>query len=197
MGYRQRIGADARRELIAEAAVRLFAERGYHGVSLDEVAAEAGVTKPVVYDHAISKADLYSGLLEREHDELLVHVVERLDDSGPLEDRIRSALDRFFAWAMNHPFAWRLLFGDDTTGDRDVAAVHKTLQERANRAVAQRVLGGVVATDPQRAEMVGQILGGATRSLVRWWQDHPDVPKDDLVEAVMGVVWHGLERSAS
>jgi AcrR family transcriptional regulator len=197
--YRQRIGADARRELIAEAALRLFAERGYHGVSLDEVASEAGVTKPVVYDHAISKADLYSGLLERQHDELLAHVVQELDDSGPLEDRIRSALDTFFTWAREHPFAWRLLFGDDTTGDRDVAAVHRALQERANRAVAHRVLGGTegLAAAPRRAEMLGQILGGATRSLVRWWDDHPEVPKDDLVETIMDVVWRGLENSAS
>lgn len=198
MGYRQRIGADARRELIAEAAVRLFAERGYHGVSLDEIASEAGVTKPVVYDHAVSKADLYSGLLERQHDELLEHVVQHLDDAGPLEERIRSALDTFFTWAREHPFAWRLLFGDDTTGDPHVAAVHRTLQDRANRSVAERVLrdlpgGGSVGS--RRAEMVGQILGGTTRSLIRWWYDHPDVPKDELIEVVMTVVWHGLGRA--
>lgn len=197
---RVRLGASERRELILEAAARLFAERGYHGVSLDEIAAEAGVTKPVVYDHAVSKADLYSGLLERHHAELLGHIVEHLDADGPLEERVRSALRTLFAWARDHPFAWRLLFSDDTTGNPDVATIHQTVQERANREVATLVLSALspeTAGEALRLEMIGQILGGATRSLIRWWLGHPHLPEEVLVETLMDVLWSGMRATLS
>lgn len=197
---RKRLEPGQRRELIMEAALRLFAERGYHGVSLDEIAAAAGVTKPVVYDHAVSKEDLYSGLLERQHEELLAHIVAHLEATGPLEKRVRSALHTLFNWASDNPSAWQLLFSDDTTGDRYIASIHKTVQRRANREVAKRVLPVTDATSKQtefRLEMIGEILGGATRSLIRWWHDHSDVPKTLLVETLMGVVWNGMATAVA
>jgi AcrR family transcriptional regulator len=195
---RRRLAADQRREMIIEAAGRLFAERGYHGVSLDEIAAEAGVTKPVVYDHPVSKGDLYAGLLERHHEELLAHIIEHLDAEGTLEERMRSALRTLFGWAREHPFAWRLLFSDDTTGDPHVASIHRRVQQRANREVAKRVLSGVQAEGAdqvQRLEMAGEILGGATRSLIRWWHSHPEVSEEVLVDTLMKVVWSGMSTT--
>jgi AcrR family transcriptional regulator len=195
---RKRLGADRRREMIVAAALQLFADRGYHGVSLDEIAAEAGVTKPVIYDHAISKSDLYSGVLQRQHEELLSHIVEHLDDEGPLEERVRSALRTLFGWARHNPFAWRLLFGDDTTADADVAAIHRAVQSRASHEVSKRVLSGIRATSQEevtRLEMIGEILGGATRSLIRWWHTHPDIPEEVLVETLVAVIWRGMASS--
>ncbi|HEX2050147.1 MAG TPA: TetR/AcrR family transcriptional regulator [Actinomycetota bacterium] len=193
MSDRTRLGAEARRELIVSAAVRLFAERGFHGVSLDEIAAEAGVTKPVLYDHAVSKIDLYSGLLEREHDELVAYVAEHVE-GGTVEERATSALRTLFDWAQDRPCSWRLLFDDDVTGDPHVASLHAAVRMRVNLEVAVRLLAATPAEsrDPLEVEMVGAVVGGAARSLVRWWCDHPGVPKERVVEAAAGVVSHGL-----
>src|SRR5207248_2793535 len=49
------------------------------------------------------------------------------------------------------------------------------------------------ATDPA-VEMLAQLLSGAVQSLALWWQDHPDIPRERLVEAVMDFCWVGLER---
>ena len=62
---RKRMTAAARREVIARAATEVFAERGYQGASVEEIARRSGVTPPVVYDHFDSKQDLYRCLLER------------------------------------------------------------------------------------------------------------------------------------
>ena len=62
---RRRLTAAARREVIAVAAAELFAERGYRGASIEEIARRSGVTPPVVYEHFESKRELYRDLLER------------------------------------------------------------------------------------------------------------------------------------
>src|SRR3954462_3334303 len=67
---RRRLPVAERRELIVEVAGQLFGERGYEGTRLDDVAAAAGVTKPVLYRHFDSKRDLYLALLARHRDDL-------------------------------------------------------------------------------------------------------------------------------
>ena len=67
---RKRIAPDARRELIEAAAARLFAERGYGGTTLDDIASHAHVTKPMVYRHFESKKALYLALLARHRDDM-------------------------------------------------------------------------------------------------------------------------------
>jgi AcrR family transcriptional regulator len=72
------------RELLLDAAIEVFAEKGYHGASLDDVADAAGFTKGAVYSNFTRKSDLFRALLEREaarHDQALTQTVARV----PLE----------------------------------------------------------------------------------------------------------------
>src|SRR2546430_6494223 len=89
---RKRLSAEARRELIEQAASEVFAERGYHGASIDEIAGRSGVSAPVVYDHFASKQDLYKRLLERHQRDLLDLWRVQLAGDDPPERRIRRAL---------------------------------------------------------------------------------------------------------
>jgi len=82
-----------RREVIERAASEVFAERGYHGASLDEICRRSGVTPPVLYDHFASKLDLHKHLLERTRDELLQVWREHLAGDEPAAVRIPRALD--------------------------------------------------------------------------------------------------------
>jgi AcrR family transcriptional regulator len=66
----RRLPPGERRALIVDAAGRLFGERGYEGTRLEDVAAAAGVTKPILYRHFADKAALYLALLERHRDDL-------------------------------------------------------------------------------------------------------------------------------
>ena len=65
---KRRLPGAERRELILESAGRQFGERGYAHTSLDEIAAAAGVTKPILYRHFESKKACYLALLERHRD---------------------------------------------------------------------------------------------------------------------------------
>ena len=82
MPKRKRLPAAERRALIEAAALELFAERGYHGTAIDEIARRAGVSPPVLYDHFASKVALHQRLLERTRDELLQMWRDNLGGGG-------------------------------------------------------------------------------------------------------------------
>src|ERR687896_1804860 len=100
---RRRMSAEARREVIERAAAGVFAERGYHGASIDEICRRCECTPPVLYDHFASKLDLHRRLLERTRDELLQLWRENLAGDEPAEERIPRALDAWARYVEGHP----------------------------------------------------------------------------------------------
>src|SRR2546423_6160173 len=92
-----RLPVQERRVLIVEAAGRLFGERGYEATRLADVAAAAGVTKPIVYRHFDSKKALYLALLTRHRDDL-GSFADAIPAAGPPEERLRTVLEGWFAY---------------------------------------------------------------------------------------------------
>ena len=105
----RRLSAAARREVIELAASEVFAEHGYHGASINEIASRSGVSPPVVYDHFESKQELYKRLLERHQEDLLELWRVQLAGDDPPEQRIRRALNAWFEYIEAHP-AWLMVF---------------------------------------------------------------------------------------
>src|ERR1700677_4714523 len=105
--------ANERRTRILAGAMRVFAERGYEGASMTEIARAGGVTAAVIYDHFASKQELHGALLEGQTDALLAHVGGAVGSAGPeSEQRMRVGVDAFFEFVEVNPFAWRLIFRD-------------------------------------------------------------------------------------
>src|SRR5438874_2958853 len=130
----RRLPPAERRRTLVHAASQLFAERGYDYVTLDEVAARAGVTKVIVYRHFDSKKALYLTLLAAHRDELLKTLTEGMAVERPLEDRVQVVADAWFAYVEAHPFAWTMLFRD-TTGDPEIRAFHETMRDTARATI--------------------------------------------------------------
>src|SRR5204863_3897180 len=110
-GERRRLPVAERRELIVAAAGHLFGEAGYDGTRLDDIAAAAGVTKPVLYRHFDSKRDLYLALLERHREDLPTFGAAIPADGTP-EERLRAVLDFWLDYVEAHVYSWRMLFRD-------------------------------------------------------------------------------------
>lgn len=196
---RRRLSAPARRELIEAAATELFSERGYYATSIDEIARRSGVTPPVLYDHFESKQDLYRRLLEGHFAGLRRVWRENLPGSEPADRRIAQAVDAWFAYVQDHPFAARMLFRD-TTGDPTIAAMHEEVMA-ASRAemlpllTGQEGLDGVVGSLSETGiEMIWVVLRGVLQGLAMWWDSHPEVGREQLVATAMGSLWIGFER---
>ncbi len=194
--FKPRVSGDERRSVIERAAARLFAERGYDGTSLLSIAAVAGVSRAVVYDHFSSKRELYTHLVTVEGAELLRQVQEVASEpaSDPAEGMSRS-IDAFFGWMQEHPLGWRLLFCDSPT-DAELAASHRGAHDQATVAIAALLAQAALAQgrpiEPRRAEMLAVALKQATNGLASWWYEHREVPRDQVVAAAMDVCWQGL-----
>lgn len=197
---RRRLSREERRARIEEAALGLFAQRGYHGASIAAIAARAGVTPPVVYDHFDSKLALHRRLLERTREELLEMWREHLSGETPVAERVPAAIEAWARYVENHPYAPRMYFFE-TTGLPEIQAVHERIQAEARLTLAAILAGqpGGAALagseDPLAMEMAAETLRSALAGLAIWWTDHPDVPRARIVEVALNVGWIGLERA--
>jgi AcrR family transcriptional regulator len=191
----KRLPPDQRRALIEDAAARLFAERGYAGTRLNDIAAAANVTKPMLYRHFDSKQALHLSLLAKHRDQLLEQLAAHATAAGPLEARLPAIIDAWYAWVEDHPYAWRMLFRD-TTGDPEILAFHRELQ-----ASARSLTMALIEAEPElsipaaEVEPLAEVIRSATTGLALWWLDHPEVPRDVLVQTMTRVTQGLLERS--
>jgi AcrR family transcriptional regulator len=196
---RKRLTAAERREVIVVAATELFAERGYQGTSIEEIARRSGVTPPVVYDHFASKRELYRELLERHFADLQQVWRQNFVGAEPSEARIARSFDAWFAYIEEHPFAGRMLFRE-TTGDPLVAAIHAEVAAGSRAAVMPLVADEASITDVADAsssltlDMVWEVLRGVLQGLAMWWYENPEVPREQVVAVAMNTLWIGFER---
>ena len=196
---RRRLPASERRVLILDAALRTFAANGYDGAAMDEIAAAAGVSKAVVYDHVSSKRELYTQLLDAIRDDL-ERAVERSLAPAELrgEARVRAAVTAIFRYVQENKEASRLLLLE--LQGASVSQVGRQLEERIADELAQ-TLGddaGLFDRHPERARqlrVLAELLKASVLGIVGWWYRHPDIPRDDLVERSVGVIWPAIDRA--
>lgn len=197
---RRRLSAAARKELIERAATEELAAHGYAGASIDAIARRAGVSAPVVYDHFASKLDLFRRLLERTRDELLAMWVRELAGEEPTDVRMRRAFGAWARYVEANRFAARMYF-QEATGDPRARAAHRAIQAQG-RAALGAILGHepgarrAVGDDPELLEMNAEVIRAGLAGLAIWWDEHPHVPRERIVETAMNVLWTGFERLA-
>jgi len=187
---RRRLPNEERRALIVEAAGRLFAAHGYDAARLEDVAAAAGVTKPILYRHFDSKQALYLALLGRHRDDLSSFAAA-IPAAGATEDRLRTVLEVWIAYVETHSYAWTMLFRD-SGGGPEIHAFRSEVHARA-RAVLADLIGSLSGAPIPREELepLAELMSMGMAALVLWWMDNPAVPRRAVLDA-MTRVWAGL-----
>ena len=187
---RKRLAPEQRRHLIVEAAGRLFGEHGYDATRLDDVAAAAGVTKPVLYRHFDDKTALYLALLER-HREDLGTFAGAIPAAGALEQRLRAVLEVWLDYVETHAYAWRMLFRD-SGGGPEVQAFRVDVHERARTTLVALIRALSAKPIPARElEPLAELLSMGMASLVLWWIDDPAATREAILDAIARV-WLGV-----
>jgi len=187
---RRRLPVAERRELIMEAAGRLFGERGYDGTRLDDIAAAAGVTKPVLYRHFDSKKKLYLALLARHRDDL-GSFTGVMPATGSHREWLRNVLDVWLAYVETHSYAWKMLFRD-TGGGPEIHDFRLEVHARARAVLVDIIRAQNDAGIPARElAPLAELLSMGMASLVLWWMDNPDTSREALIDS-MTRVWMGL-----
>jgi AcrR family transcriptional regulator len=192
------MSAAARREVIEAAASELFAERGYQGTTVDDIAKASGVTAPVVYDHFDSKLELHRRLLERHYAELRQLWRDQLTTDDPPSISVPRAVDAWFAYVQAHPYAWRMLFRD-TTGEPQVQAIHSQVVAQSRAAITplfveQPGVAQLAGPGSDALDMAWEVARAVLQGLALWWYEHQHVPREQVLATAMNALWIGLER---
>jgi AcrR family transcriptional regulator len=184
---RTRLSSAQRRVLIEDSAARLFARDGYTATTVEDIVAEAGVSKPMLYRHFESKKELHMKLLERRRDELAAAPLDRfLQAKGSPEERLPAMIDEWFAHVEQHPDTSRLLF-QDATGDSDVQALQRELRRRQRAADVALLREFAPHLPEHELEPLGEIIRSSLTGLALWWLDNPDVPRATVTGAILRV----------
>jgi AcrR family transcriptional regulator len=185
---RKRVSAGERRELVLRAAGPLFGQHGYAGTRLDDVAAAAHVTKPIVYRHFDSKKALYLALLAKHEADLPVFFRDLdLDAEQPPDEILRAILEHWLDYVRENSHAWLMLFRDNS-GDDEIRAYRRKVSARARDLLAAFIAAqSVVEIPPAQVEPTAELLRSGLAGLALWWIDNPAVPKDVIVEVAVRV----------
>jgi AcrR family transcriptional regulator len=162
-----------REEQMLDAARGLFAERGYAAVTMDDVAAAVGVTKPLLYTYFGNKERLYVACMEPAGDALTTTVVEAVEGARSYEEAVERGIHAFFAFVDRDRDAWRVLFDETAPVGGEVARHVAEQRERIVGLVAAARLGALPAEQRDRAavevEAISTAILGAAEALARWW----------------------------
>ena len=189
---RIRLSAPQRRSQLLAVAGRLFAEQGFHGLSMEQLADAAGVSKPVLYQHFPSKRELYLALVNDATAELQAQVREALDGTTDNQARVEAAISAYFDFVEDQRF--QLLFGTAEMNDADV----RDAVDGAFSRIAD-VIGRLIADDaglsPESANFLASGVRGFATEGARWWLEHRNgdtVDKAEAVRLLSRLVWRGL-----
>ncbi len=192
-GAKRRLTAQARREAILDAATAVFAERGYNGASVDDVAGAAGVSKALIYEHFPSKKDLHASLVERETTELFARLEANAGTGTQGAERMRGGVEAFLGFVAERREAWRMLFRD--AADPEMVEMLDRVEEQAAGVLVALMEEEVDEDEPREdLEVFARLLSGALQAVANWWLEHPEVGRAELADRVMDFAWLGLER---
>lgn len=194
-GRKQRWAAhrEARRGELVEAAVRAITAQG-PGVGMDDIAAEAGVTKPVVYRYFTDKADLYVAVGQRAANDLLAEVVGAIEAGGPPKDLLTTAIDAYLAQIERAPNLYRFVVARpflDRAPSTDLVDDYRSL---IATAVARSMGEGLRAAglDSGGAEAWGHGVVGFVQQAGDWWIERRSMSRADLTSYLVALLWGGL-----
>jgi AcrR family transcriptional regulator len=179
-------------EQTLETAHALFAERGYGPLTMDEVAAAVGVTKPLLYNYFGNKERLYLACMEPAGDALLEAVVGAVERTSTPQEALRSGIHAFFEFVDRDRDSWRVLFDETLPSEGGIARRVAEYRTRIAELVARALMAQPTNTSPVQVEALSIALLGATEALVRWWLANGSLTAHATAELLIGTVEPGL-----
>ena len=188
---RGRMTAAERREQLILIARRLFAEKGFDATAVEEIAARAEVSKPVVYEHFGGKEGLYAVVVDREVRDLLDKMQRALTAGHPralLEQAALALLD----YIEGSPDGFRIMVRDSPVGSTSgtFVTIMNTIGSRVDDILAHEFKAR--GFDTKQAPMYAQMLVGMVGYTGQWWLDARKPSKEVVAANLVNLAWNGL-----
>ena len=198
----KRLPADERRLQLVDVALKIFSERGFNATTMDDIAAAAGVTKPLLYQHFDSKRALYLELVDSVAATMFDAITEATSLAEGPKQQVEGGLAAYFRLVVTHADAFHLLFGSDAPNDPELSQALRHVEDVLAGAVNSLIDVGL--DESHRRLLAYAVVGmaeGASRFLLadRDSQDTPDqnpdaqrAEIDRLARRLGDLVWAGL-----
>lgn len=179
-----------------------FAERGYAVVTMEEIAAAVGVTKPLLYNYFGNKEQLYIACMERAGEALTETVAEAVAASASPGDALGAGVHAFFSFLDSDRAAWAVLFDETQPNHGEIADRVASYRGRILEFVSVSMQAQLPARSRAAArteiEALSTALLGAAEALARWWLRTGSLSADAAAELLISTVEPGLRaRSAT
>jgi AcrR family transcriptional regulator len=178
------------------AAHELFAERGYAAVTMDEIAAAVGVTKPLLYNYFGNKERLYIACLERSGDSLIRTIADSVGASANPGDALGAGVRAFFSFLDTDRAAWAVLFDETLPHGGEVfdrvAAYRGQIVDLVSASLLAQVPDRRREAVKVEVEALSTALLGAAEALARWWLRSEAISAEHAAELLVSTVEPGL-----
>jgi AcrR family transcriptional regulator len=179
-----------RRELL-DAADRIILREGPE-VSMASIAAEAGISKPILYRHFGDKSGLYQALAQRHVQALMDAVRASFARPGEVRDRARAAIGTYLTAIAANRHLYRFLVHRAGAEDAATHSAMSTLIRDLGGELAEILLGEGRLHDPIRGHIWGHAAVGMVQAAGEWWLDHSSVPRETVVDSIVELILDGL-----
>jgi AcrR family transcriptional regulator len=182
-----------RRQQLLDIGRRLFAERGLDGTSIEEIAAQAGVSKPVVYEHFGGKEGLYAVVVDREVERFLTMATTLLEGEDTRE-KFEAAAIALLRYIEENADGFRILVRDSPPGSGS-GTFSSLISDIASQV--EYILGDVFKArgyDPKYAPMYAQMLVGMVAFTGQWWLDARKPKLEEVAAHLVNMAWNGLSQ---
>lgn len=196
MGERRMTASERRTQLVG-VAKGVFAELGYDGASVEEIAARAKVSKPVVYEHFGGKEGLYAVVVDRESARLLEMIAARLGPDIAAREQVQGSAMAFLDYIEADPDGFRVLTRDSPSGSQGVSGGSMAGLLSDVAAKAEEVLARFFAAsglDVASAPIYAHALVGMIVHVGAWWAEVRDPPKEEVAAHITALSYLGLAR---
>src|SRR5688572_8880752 len=169
-----------RREQLLDVGRGLFAERGYDGTAVEEIAARAGVSKPVVYEHFGGKEGLYAVVVDREVERLLNMFGTALTGDDP-KVLLEQACLVLLTYVEEQGDGFRILVRESPVGTErggGFATIISDVASQVEHILAKQFHGRGFET--KVAALYSQALVGMVALTGQWWQDQHKPSRDEV-----------------
>ena len=189
---RARMTGAQRREQLLDVGRALFAEKGYDATSVEEIAAQAAVSKPVVYEHFGGKGGLYAVVVDREMRTLLESVTGALTFEGHPREVLEQAALALLTYIETSTDGFRILVRDSPVAQS--TGSFASLISEATTQVEHILAGEFTARgfDARAAPIYAQMLVGMVAMTGQWWLDARKPKKAEVAAHLVNLAWNGL-----
>jgi AcrR family transcriptional regulator len=183
-----------RREQLLDIARALFAVRGFDGTSVEEIAARAGVSKPVVYEHFGGKEGLYAVVVDREMERLLAIVTRAVREGMHYRDKLEQAALALLEYIEESTDGFRILVRDShgTSGTGGFASLLSEIAQQVEHILGKEF--DQRGYDDKTAPMYAQMLVGMVALTGQWWLEARKPRREEVAAHVVNLAWNGLSR---